>query len=112
MAKPQKIVIPLYNHNIFVYYSVDDFPGQFPDGVQACVWEADSNTGTSTTMCFKNFTVNNVAHESYHAICDMMKHIGIPVNYENQEAVAYALGYLVEEIILGQEKWAKSKNAK
>lgn len=114
MARPQRIVIPLYNHLIFIYHSLDDFPGveNYPEGAAACTWEADANAGISTTIVFKKFTVENVAHEAYHAICDMLKHVGVPLNHENQESVAYPPGYLVEQIILGQAKWAKSKEGK
>jgi len=40
-----------------------------------------------------------VAHEAFHAIIFLFKKIGISFCYESEEAYAYALGYLTNQIL-------------
>lgn len=113
MGKPYRISIPLYNHRIYVYYSLDDYTGEdYPKGSSAVTWEIVAGVHC-TTIVFKDWSIENAAHEATHAIFAMLKHIGLPVTHEGQEAVAYPLGYLVSEIIKGKEKWdAKQTDSK
>jgi hypothetical protein len=49
-------------------------------------------------------TLNTIVHESYHAIKSMMRYIGAD---EDEEVVAYHLGYLVQKITKGE--WFRLK---
>ena len=40
-------------------------------------------------------SVGTIAHECYHAVCNMFKHIGTDMD---EEMVAYHIGFLVDEI--------------
>lgn len=112
-SKPYtKIKMPLFNQNIFVYFSLDDFPNpeDFPAGSKACVWEAEGMY--AATMVFKEFDLNICAHEALHAVASMHKHVGLPFNLEGQESIAYSLGYLVEELVKHHKKWEQRNEQK
>lgn len=112
MGRPTRIVIPLFQHEIYVYYSLDEYTGDdYPKGSSAVTWDVVAGVH-STTIVFKHWSIANAAHEATHAVCAMLKHVGVPITYDNQESLAYPIGYLVEEIIKGKEKWDVKRSAK
>ena len=56
---------------------------------------SSSEAGYSIIYLQPNAPVGTVAHESYHAVCAMLKMIGAA---EEHEVVAYYLGYIVDAI--------------
>ncbi len=46
----------------------------------------------------KLLDINTIAHEAFHISYEILESLGIEVSKENDEPLAYLLGYIVEEI--------------
>lgn len=44
----------------------------------------------------KEMTINNIAHESTHAALDIFGFVGCKVHYDNQEPIAYLVGWVAD----------------
>lgn len=44
----------------------------------------------------KEMTTNNIAHESAHAALDIFGFVGCKVHYDNQEPIAYLVGWVAD----------------
>jgi hypothetical protein len=40
--------------------------------------------------------LNIIAHESFHAVCEIMRFIDMPLKESSEEGFAYLLGFIVE----------------
>jgi len=40
--------------------------------------------------------INIVCHESFHAVSEVMRYVGMPLKHASEEAFAYLLGYIVD----------------
>ena len=58
-----------------------------------------------TEVCYI-WAVNkrNLVHECFHAISYVLRNRGIPLNDDTEEAFAYAIGFLVDEILINQRR--------
>mgnify|MGYP001611911806 CR=1 FL=1 len=60
-----------------------------------------------TKVCYIwAFLKRNIIHECMHAISYVLRHRGIPLNDDTEEAYAYSLGFLTEEIF---DNWKNSR---
>lgn len=50
----------------------------------------------STPTTFKE--KGTLAHEVYHATCEIMNKIGVPPSTDNEEAYAYLIGYITTKV--------------
>lgn len=44
-------------------------------------------------------TIGTLAHETYHGILQIYNTMGVPISMENDEVVAYAMQYVIEEVL-------------
>lgn len=44
----------------------------------------------------KSFSINHLCHESYHAALELAKSIGMNLSFEDQEPMAYLIGFIGE----------------
>lgn len=86
----------------------------FDDSCGACTWERLEKNGSKSffVMIELNPDPSTIVHESVHLCNSIMKHIGIPYDYKNDETQAYLTGYLFEKIseTLAKEIKRISKN--
>jgi hypothetical protein len=64
-------------------------------------------TGLAPIVWFPRFPRTSaehgtLAHEVSHAVMEMLRHVGVPINVEAGEAFCYALGYGVRKILEAQ----------
>ncbi len=52
----------------------------------------------------ENLSVNTIAHECVHAAMQILSEVNIPITTENDEPLAYLLGYLVEKVLYQANK--------
>jgi hypothetical protein len=72
-------------------------------------WEADDNSNGAITLTAGNkfaivlrknhLFVPEIAHEIFHAVCAIMRYVGMTLTEESEEAYAYANDYILEECI-------------
>ena len=109
-------IIPLdvYGHDIVISIgqSDDDLYEEIKENISKKKFDKRFANQTSIATTFKletgciiiRFTDNIdnpgiVAHEAFHAIVFLFKKIGIEYCYESEEAYAYALEYLTNQIL-------------
>ncbi len=46
-----------------------------------------------------SLSINTIAHESYHACARILKDRGVDISSDNEEPVAYLMGYVVQSVI-------------
>lgn len=52
--------------------------------------------------------ISTLAHEAFHAAYDILKRVGIPLSSSSEEAYAYLIGYITEQVLkLTQPKETK-----
>ena len=44
----------------------------------------------------KSMSVQNIAHESYHAACEIYKYIGADIGNDDQEPLGYLIGWVAK----------------
>lgn len=60
--------------------------------------------GGQTVINFHEVSDSLIAHEAFHAACFILNHIGMQLTRESEEAYAYLIGYLVDEIHKAKKK--------
>jgi len=119
------IPIDLYGHDIVVSI------GQIDDDLYDLIKENISRkrfdkllgnqTAIATTSKFKNGCIiirfskdikdiGIVAHEAFHAIIFLFEKIGIQFSYQSEEAYAYALEFLVNQILKIKEEYENNNS--
>ena len=84
-------LIKLNNKKVFIYDDNLNYDGM---SIPEC--------GTNRYHIILDTTIielNTVVHECFHVAFEILNTRGIAVNRENDEAMAYLLGYLVEEVM-------------
>ena len=95
--------IPLYNREVFVFFSEADAIKEIPllaldeMGFSGYVQPIQDDEGVqSILLVFRSLadaTPEVIAHESTHLAMITLNMAGVPINFDNQEAVAYLVGY-------------------
>lgn len=108
-----KIKIPIYGQTVRVYFGTEayhrDFPEYKKDGDNGCFAFVQCNE-CGPCMVFIEASPNTVAHECVHAAWDVLDHVGVKVSADNQEPLAYLVGYIVEHVVkFRQQEEKKTK---
>ena len=95
--------IPLYNRGVFVYFNEADALKEIPRleedemGFSGYVQSVQDDQGVQgILLVFKSLedvTPEVIAHECTHLAMITLDMAGVPINFDNQEAVAYLVGY-------------------
>ena len=109
--------IPLYNRGVFVYFNEADALKEIPRleedemGFSGYVQSVQDDQGVQgILLVFKSLedaTPEVIAHECTHLAMITLDMAGVPINFDNQEAVAYLVGYCamrVTEIVNKQRE--------
>lgn len=96
-----EINLPMYPIDIHCFT-----PAMEKKLVQECGWDSIQDAYGATgyypeenvvVVRFQKDDVNTVAHEMYHAVEFINKHIGHDIGNKTDEPSAYLIGYLIEE---------------
>ena len=94
-----KLKIPIYGQTIRVYFDIESYHKDFPeykkDGDNNCFAFVQCND-CGPCMVFIQAGNNTVAHECVHAAWDVLDYVGVKVSADNQEALAYLVGFITE----------------
>ena len=95
--------IPLYNREVLVYFCEADAKKEIPlleedemgfSGYVETVQDDDGNRAILLVFrSLEDATIECIAHESTHLAMITLDMAGVPINFDNQEAVAYLVGY-------------------
>ena len=109
--------IPLYNREVLVYFCEADANKEIPlleedkMGFSGYVQSVRDDQGVQgILLVFKSLedaTPEVIAHECTHLAMITLDMAGVPINFDNQEAVAYLVGYCtmrVTEIVNKQRE--------
>ena len=104
----KRFKIPLYNREVFVYFTEADARKEIPlleedemgfSGYVETVRDDDGNHAILLVFrSLEDATIECIAHESTHLVMITLDMAGVPINFENQEAVAYLVGYCVTRV--------------
>jgi hypothetical protein len=97
MKKPWKdIRVPLYEVLLRIRFDGDGLP----PGCVATVCQLeypDKEPIVEMSFLMRPFGANTCAHESVHAAYQILHLVGIPVDFDNHEALAYLVGWVAEQ---------------
>jgi len=109
-----KVLIPIYQEHLTIVFT-DDFNTAYKkynlDGYDPDV-EYDGGVWISDSIHYlmldgSNMCAGTVAHEAKHIVNNLFSRVGIELDYDNDEAECYLLGWLVDVIYM---KWEIVKN--
>lgn len=99
----KNITVPIYDRRVALFDSIDEAAAFFKDrsGEDLPVYSLDGIVGEAKGRLFiaierKHATPNTVAHEAVHCAWAILYGAGVGVDAENDEALAYLVGWLVE----------------
>jgi hypothetical protein len=58
----------------------------------------------SILFSYQHYKPGVIAHEVFHAVCEICRRVGIDYSYSSEEAFAYLIGYLTDQITHATEK--------
>ena len=118
IERKSKITLPLYNYRIYVIFT-DDLVGSatklVKEGKLATNHGVDNTVDGFHVRLQTNYSyivlrykarMNDIVHESYHAIATLLRWIGAE---HEEELFAYHLGYVVQCAVDDQKKALKKK---
>ena len=76
----------------------DELEDETWDAMTAHVYNKNKNIG-GLMVIFKNsecLTSSNITHESIHVAMDILDYVGVKIDYDNQEPLAYLAGWVTE----------------
>lgn len=104
----KRFTIPLYNREVLVYFNEADALKEMPyleadaSGSTAYVQgvsDDENNQGILFVFGkFEDACPEIIAHEAVHVGMMTLDMAGVPINYENQEALAYVVGYVAKTV--------------
>ena len=104
----KRFKIPLYNREVLVYFCEADAKKEIPlleedemgfSGYVETVQDDDGNRAILLVFrSLEDATIECIAHESTHLAMITMDMAGVPINFDNQEAVAYLVGHCVTRV--------------
>ena len=104
----KRFKIPLYNREVLVYFCEADAKKEIPlleedemgfSGYVETVQDDDGNRAILLVFrSLEDATIECIAHESTHLAMITLDMAGVPINFENQEAVAYLVGHCVTRV--------------
>ena len=109
-----KIPIDIYRYTIIaaLYDDVDTFNKYLEEELKLEATDYDRSIYSASCQYYpepgislaefnvnvEGITLGTIAHELLHASIQCLQRSGIPVNAENDEAIAYILGYAIEKL--------------
>ena len=112
--------IPLYNRGVFVYFNEADALKEIPRleedemGFSGYVQSVQDDQGVQgILLVFKSLedaTPEVIAHECTHLAMITLDMAGVPINFDNQEAVAYLVGYCAMRVTDIVDKQRETRN--
>ncbi len=101
-----KIKVPLYNQTVGVYFDIasyhKDYPEYTNDGDNGCYGFVQNRN-----IVIVDYNPNTVVHECLHAAWQVLDDCGVKVTHDNDEPLAYVLGYIYEAVINCHEHYLK-----
>ena len=104
----KRFKIPLYNREVLVYFCEADAKKEIPlleedemgfSGYVETVQDDDGNRAILLVFrSLEDTTIECIAHESTHLAMITLDMAGVPINFDNQEAVAYLVGHCVTRV--------------
>ena len=104
----KRFKIPLYNREVLVYFCEADAKKEIPlleedemgfSGYVETVQDDDGNRAILLVFrSLEDATIECIAHECTHLAMITLDMAGVPINFENQEAVAYLVGHCVTRV--------------
>ena len=104
----KRFKIPLYNREVLVYFCEADAKKEIPlleedemgfSGYVETVQDDDGNRAILLVFrSLEDATIECIAHESTHLAMITLDMAGVPITFENQEAVAYLVGHCVTRV--------------
>ncbi len=104
----KRFKIPLYNREVLVYFCEADAKKEIPlleedemgfSGYVETVRDDDGNRAILLVFrSLEDATIECIAHESTHLAMITLNMAGVPINFDNQEAVAYLVGHCVTRV--------------
>ena len=104
----KRFKIPLYNREVLVYFCEAVAKKEIPlleedemgfSGYVETVQDDDGNRAILLVFrSLEDATIECIAHESTHLAMITLDMAGVPINFENQEAVAYLVGHCVTRV--------------
>ena len=104
----KRFKIPLYNREVLVYFCEADAKKEIPlleedemgfSGYVETVRDDDGNHAILLVFrSLEDATIECIAHECTHLAMITLDMAGVPINFENQEAVAYLVGHCVTRV--------------
>ena len=104
----KRFKIPLYNREVLVYFCEADAKKEIPlleedemgfSGYVETVQDDDGNRAILLVFrSLEDATIECIAHESTHLAMITLDMAGVPINFDNQEAVAYLVGHCVTRV--------------
>ena len=104
----KRFKIPLYNREVLVYFCEADAKKEIPlleedemgfSGYVETVQDDDGNRAILLVFrSLEDATIECIAHESTHLAMNTLDMAGVPINFDNQEAVAYLVGHCVTRV--------------
>lgn len=108
MKLHKKVKVPIYGLNIHICATEDVADNIYGSGVHRSsnmgqvVQIENTKTGEMLILIsFKDidcFNADTISHESVHAAWKVLEIVGIKVDHENHEALAYLTGWISNEI--------------
>jgi len=100
-----KIKIPLYQTSVFVFFSEEHWKEHSgEDRDENCYGFCEDRKYGADIVFFEKRN-STIAHEAVHAAWACLAVSGITVDRKNQEPLAYIVGYIVEQIYKGYERY-------
>ena len=116
----KRFKIPLYNREVLVYFCEADAKKEIPlleedemgfSGYVETVQDDDGNRAILLVFrSLEDATIECIAHECTHLAMITLDMAGVPINFENQEAVAYLVGHCVTRVTGIVEKQREIEN--
>ena len=104
----KRFKIPLYNREVLVYFCEADAKKEIPlleedemgfSGYVETVQDDDGNRAILLVFrSLEDATIECIAHECTHLAMITLDMAGVPINFDNQEAVAYLVGHCVTRV--------------
>ena len=112
--------IPLYNREVFIYFSEADAKKEIPlleedeMGFSGFVEPVQNDDGVHAILLvfrsLEDATTECIAHECTHLAMITLDMAGVPINFDNQEAVAYLVGHCTMRVTEIVEKQREREN--
>lgn len=105
-----KINLAIYEAKVRVYFSLEKYLKDFPHRKNKDYSHTNAFATTEAigpcVVYIREPSPSLVMHESIHAAWDILDHVGVNVDYDNQEALTYMAEYIFTETL---KLWSKRK---